>query len=395
MPEPTPNAGAPPNLFGLAATSPQSDDSQGLLSGSFWHGDDWRGSVSWLYHELLPTTGVCLLTAPSGAGKTFVALHLAQSLATGARFFGVEPEERGGSVILVGEAFGSVKMRLAGLGEPGSQLPVVARYVGGLAARAAWADLKARLRAVADEMRACRGVPARLVILDTLSSSGILLDENDNASVATVMKALADLSIELGVLIVVIHHPPKSGVGERGAGAIKNNADYALTITRQGQRPVREIEVTKSRDGECRVLGSFTLVPVVIGIDAKGRPVTTMTVSTGEPLVREAKRPSRHAAIVEDCFAIVHAVAPLTVRGRIMVERDRVRAEFNTRQPVGRDKSNVSRDFRAGLATGEIEEIIVEGKSFLARRPVGGQPLSYRSPPKVGDLTDNPNGQSG
>ena len=81
---------------------------------------------------------VCLCTGPSNGGKTFVALDLAESLALGREFFGTKPAERGATLVLCGEAFGSTVLRLQALA-PG--IPVAARYVGGLAARGALEEL--------------------------------------------------------------------------------------------------------------------------------------------------------------------------------------------------------------------------------------------------------------
>ena len=97
----------------------------------------------WLIHELLPTTGVCILTAPSNAGKTFVALDLAEALALQRPFFGMIPEFAGATCLLVGEAYGSIKMRLQALRKG---IPVAATYVGGLAARGVWEGLKNDLK---------------------------------------------------------------------------------------------------------------------------------------------------------------------------------------------------------------------------------------------------------
>jgi hypothetical protein len=135
----------------------------------------------------------------------------------------------------------------------------------------------------------------RLIILDTLSSSGVLSDENNNAEAATVMKAFAALSVEMNALFLILHHPPKSGDGERGAGAIRNNADYVMSIKREGTSAVREIEMSKSRDAETRSFGTFTLVPVVIGHDDDGKEIKTMTVSAGEPRIRETRAGQAHA----------------------------------------------------------------------------------------------------
>lgn len=248
------------------------------------HGDDWQGSIDWLYDEILPTKGVVVLTGPTGSGKTFVELHMAESLATGKSFFGVEPEMTGGTLLAVGEAFNSVKQRMAALArETGEHLPISAIAVGQLADAEAWAELLANIIAESGRIYANFGVPVRLIVLDTLSASGILDDENDNAKASKVLKAFSKLSEHMNALVIIVHHPPKTGGGTRGATAIPNNADYVIEIVRDHGEAIREVQIVKSRDSEERTLGTFSLQKAPIGWNRKGKPVTTMELSTGAP----------------------------------------------------------------------------------------------------------------
>ena len=49
----------------------------------------------------------------------------------------------------------------------------------------------------------------------------------------------------------------------RTASAIRNNADYVMTIKREGASAEREIEMTKSRDGETRAFGAWPAQPLL------------------------------------------------------------------------------------------------------------------------------------
>lgn len=337
----------------------------------FYHLDDHRGSVQWLYDEVLPTTGVTILSAPSGAGKTFIALYLAQSLATGDPFFKVNPSSTGGTMILVGEAFGSIKMRLAALGGGQERLPIAARYVGGLAAQGAWKALCEDIRATAVSMHERFGKPVRLIVLDTLSASNILEREEDNAQAAYVMKLFGELAISLNVLFLVVHHPPKSGEGERGAGAIRNNADYVLTVVQRPHEQLREIEITKSRDGECRALGTFTLTPV--DIDG-GR---TMIVQAGEPRIKPAHSgpPKEHVELIGQAvdFALKTTGQNIQWEGNTWADEESVFAQFKDGwRGIRRDKAVVHPKFKAALAfainLGAVEAMEHDGVTYYRER---------------------------
>jgi hypothetical protein len=332
--------------------------------GWFDRDDDWLGSVEWLYHDVFTTTGVCVLTAPSNAGKTFVALDLAESLALQRPFFGVEPEHRGATLLLIGEAYGSLKMRMQALA-PG--IPVSATYVGALAARGALEDLGKRMKAKCAKVEAEHGCPVRLIILDTLSSSGILEKEDDNAQAASVMRAFNDLSTMLKAFVIIIHHPPKSGEGERGASAIRNNADYVLTIRREGTSAVREIEITKSRDAETKALGTFTLVPHQIGEDAKGREIKTMRISAGEPRIREIKDGSEHAPLAVEVVEWTEKDAGAVVGDEMWAPREIAKVRFVERRGIGAAAAvrQFNEAVRRAIDMGALKACRKDGEEFL------------------------------
>ena len=254
------------------------------------HGDA-RGRIDWLYYELFPAVGVAAVVGLPGSGKTFLEIELARSLATGSAFFGMEPDEPGGSVFLFGGTEGSgLHMRLAALGANDRRLPISATTVQDLSSRGAFGALLTTVREEAARMFVEFGVPLRLVVLETLSASGLLVNENDNSEMSRAMANLATLARELKCLVVTTHHPPKTGEGERGAFAFRGSIDYMLTIEREGRDNLRRLELTKARDAEQRQIGTFTLLKVDLGKDDRGRPITSMAVSMGKPMVKDGKR---------------------------------------------------------------------------------------------------------
>jgi len=217
-----------------------------------------------------------------------------------------------------------------------------------------------------------------MIVVDTLSASGILDDENDNAKAATVMKAFAELSIALNCLVLVMHHPPKSGHGERGAGAIRNNADYVLEISRDGMSAVRTLEITKSRDADQRTLGSFTLIPKVIGTDEDGDTIETMVVSTGTGVgVDDGGRRPKHADKFLEALDNVIAVPNGSEVRDGAVEKYDLRKEFRQSAgfPAGSSyNGNVKKAFDATIAyflrTQEIECVVFDAVEFIRRRKI-------------------------
>ena len=323
---------------------------------------------TWLFHKLLPSAGVGVLVGPSGSGKTFVIAELARCLGTGKAFFGTAPEALGGTAVLFAGTEGSgFAHRLAALGEPKGSLPITYTYVSGLAQRDALDRLLADLVAQQAYMLAKYGVPLRLLVLETLSASGLIEKENDNAQAAQAIANLNTIARSLGLLVIVTHHPPKHGEGTRGADAIPSNSDYVLEINRSKKASVREITVTKARAAEERKLGAFSLVEIEIGRDSKDRPVTSMVLSAGD--VKAVARERENKRDVKMVLCIEHTLLDPAARraeidGRQMVDFEDVKAEYRERSD-DKDPNNLRKFYRAFLGKPTVITAAKDGDVYI------------------------------
>lgn len=333
------------------------------------HGDYLNLDATWLFYELLPQTGVGVLSGPSQGGKTFVLMHLARCLATGKGFFGVSPDDRGGSILLTGEGRRSVLARMEALGED-APLPIVSGDINNLAAPGALEALAADLREKMAEMEIEFGMPVRLIAIDTLSASGLLKDENDNSEAGVAMKALSKLSEMLNAFVLVTHHPPKDGKGQRGAGAIFNDVDVVLEITREKTNAIRDLSVTKARDAQQRSLGVFTLVPKELGRDSRGRAVISCYVSDAPPTQRDLTNSPKHVETLIQCVEWALVDEPEEIEGRQCVDVDVVKSLFRDRYGGSKDPSNVRRKWEPTLAfgveSGAVQMVPFGGRRYLA-----------------------------
>lgn len=361
-----PGSESPENLFRGVNIPPVTPSEH--ADAWFNHGDPWENSVSWLFYSLLPVTGVCLLSGPSQGGKTFVLLELARALATGKAFFDIEPDERGGTLFLFAGTEGSgFARRLAALQEK-EKLPIAGRKIGYLGVRGGLDQLFEGLKTKMAKMAEEHGVPVRLLVLETLSASGLLDDENDNAKAAQAMGNLATLGEALGVTVIVSHHPPKEGAGERGASAIRDNADYVLELQRDGRSKTRELELTKARDAEQKKIGAFTLLPVKLGTDGRGRDIESLVLSTGAPISR-AERASTYAETLVQ--AIEHSTCDegAVIEGETWCEIEDAKTRFRDAKSGSREPGPVSRAFSEALryceGHGSVESVVFAGRRYL------------------------------
>jgi hypothetical protein len=270
------------------AASPQHDFNQVTIPPQMVSRDGWTYTGEridlnqpWLFHGMLGQHGVALVVGESGSGKTFLMGEIARCVATGKPFFGIPPDEKGGTLFMFAGSEGSgFGLRMAALGE--GALPIAWRSVFNLRDRSTMEQLAVRLQTESLHMEEAFGVPLRMVVFETFSASGLVEKENDNAQIAEALGTLSRLSDALKVLVVVTHHPPKSGGDDpRGGGAFRGSVDYILAVQRDGRSPVRTVELTKGRNVQERQIGSFTLIDVVLGQDARGRTVSTMALSMG------------------------------------------------------------------------------------------------------------------
>lgn len=333
------------------------------------HGDSINFDATWLFYELLPQTGVGVLSGPSQGGKTFVLMHLARSLATGKGFFGVEPDDKGGSILLTGEGRRSVLNRMEALGED-DRLPIIAGDISNLAEPGALVALAADLKEQMAIMEAQFGVPVRMVAIDTLSASGLLRDENDNSEAGVAMKALSKLSEMLNAFVIVTHHPPKDGKGQRGAGAIFNDVDVVIEITREKTNSIRELSITKARDAQQRSLGVFTLTPKELGRDSRGRTVTSCYVSDAPPSQRDLTKSPKHVELLIQSIEWALVDEPEEIEGRTCVDIEIAKSAFKERYDGSKDVSNFKRKWDQTLAfaveSGAVTMIPFGGRRYVA-----------------------------
>ena len=125
------------------------------------------------------------------------------------------------------------------------------------------------LRAISTEA----ALPLALIVFDTLSRSAPGADENSPEDMGEIIGACDRLREATGAAVALIHHSGKdSGRGARGHSALTAAADTVVSIG----DGIATVE--KSRDGVAGERFPFQLVPVDLGTDADGDPITACIV---------------------------------------------------------------------------------------------------------------------
>ena len=238
---------------------------------------DWElNPPEWLVDELIEKNTLVSLFGPSNSGKSFYALGLAFSVATGVPFFGREVE-RGPVAYILGEGYGGITRRRVAW-ETYYQTRPLDVYGSEMAASFLDPESVQEVSDAAKEIAEEKG-PLKLIVVDTLARNFGAGDENSNADMSIFITALDRLRLEHpGATILVVHH---SGLGDksrgRGASALRGALDTELRV--EGSDGHVAVTVTKQKEGPTGGSWNYKLTEVDLGIqDKKGNPVKSLVL---------------------------------------------------------------------------------------------------------------------
>jgi hypothetical protein len=176
----------------------------------------------WLVDGIFPQ-GLSVMFGAPKAGKSYLALSMAWSIATGRPWFSRNRDRQPQQVLyLAGEGVGDLRLRAEALLEHTNVHP------GG---RLSWWPVSLQLSNPTDAARLRLEVEkmgARVVIVDTWARYAGVRDENDAAQTQQAVNALEALTRE-GVSVVVVHHASKQGV-MRGSSALAGAVEAAVRV---------------------------------------------------------------------------------------------------------------------------------------------------------------------
>jgi len=220
-----------------------------------------------LVADLIEAETLSLIFGDPGCGKSFLAVDLALSIATGTAFHGRDTKQ--GSVLFIaGEGHNGLARRFHAWGNaraiPLSGVPLfkserAAQFLDGASAKAV-ADAVAM-------MAEAHGNPA-LIIVDTLARNFGAGDENNTKDMSEFIVAIDDLKARFpGCSVMIVHHSGHADKQRaRGAMALKGALDCEFRVEKEG-RDMRLIN-TKMKDAEAPQDVFFTFRQINLGGEA-------------------------------------------------------------------------------------------------------------------------------
>jgi len=180
----------------------------------------------WLVKDILPAKSLAILYGPPGAGKTFLALDVALSVASASDWAG-HPTTPGAVVYIVAEGVAGLSKRLKAWGVVHGVSDVSRVYLVPDAPQLAQGtDVEHLLR----DLQVQIPEPISLVIIDTLARCFLGGDENSAKDVGKLIAGADRLRKKLDCAVLLVHHTTKKGDAERGSSALRGAPETMMSV---------------------------------------------------------------------------------------------------------------------------------------------------------------------
>jgi hypothetical protein len=232
------------NIFPKPETAQSSTDTYPLLTiGELVS----RPPPTWLIARHIPEVSVGFLYSEPGAGKTFLALDIALSIAAGRTDWHGDTIGAPGRPVIYIASEGSFGMRnriLAWLKERNTQAPdtflMIERTINFMSAE----DVTKLMRTLKQQPH---GNPA-LIVVDTVSRALPGADENLQKDMTLFVKACDVVRDAFKCAVLGVHHAGKSG-DMRGSTVLRGAGDFVFRLTRKEGATVGQLSCEKQKDG--------------------------------------------------------------------------------------------------------------------------------------------------
>jgi len=225
---------------------------------------------------LLCSAAMSLVFGASGCGKTHEVVDLGLHVALEWPWRGREVE-RGGVIYVCGEGGHGISNRIAafrkhhGIEDQNVPFAVIPSTVNLLDPNADTGILIEIVRLAAERM----GVAVVLVIVDTLSRALVGGDENSPEAMGALVANADRIREATRAHLMFVHHSGKNAAaGARGHSILRAATDTEIEITKNAATGIATAKVTKQRELPTEGEWSFRLVPIELGLNHRGKPVT-------------------------------------------------------------------------------------------------------------------------
>jgi hypothetical protein len=249
----------------------------------FWPEIEQQAPPRWLVRGLIPDNGLVGLFGPGGSYKSFVALDLALSIATGQlEWAGREIRHHGPVVIVSGEG----RLDNRALAWQKNHLPIGDRLamIPGMDLSDA-EDVENVAKAIKEAVDNVWFARPRVIVIDTLARASGSADENSSKDMGKVVAHCDALRRTFECTVILVHHTPKSGETWRGSTAVLFALDTALAI--KGKNLKANLIVTRQKEGEVGHEWLFKLEKTNTGRVVDDEVETSLIITSAKEIVSD------------------------------------------------------------------------------------------------------------
>jgi len=247
--------------------------------------------VEWLIEGVIPKGSFTALYGPPGSFKSFIALDIAEAIATGRSWMGRSVNKTGAVLYLAGEGFGGIGARIKACKlhhqtEDGAPIYIVRHQLN---LRSSAEDFNALMLAVVQLVEQT-GMEFQLAIVDTLARAFGGGNENSSEDMGAFITAMGKVQEFLKCALMVLHHSGKDAAkGLRGHSSLLGAVDTELELLRFDEQLKGVITISKQKDGADNERFGFEMVEVEIKPAGLGlsEPVVSLAVQASDSAVNE------------------------------------------------------------------------------------------------------------
>jgi AAA domain len=249
--------------------------------------------VEWLIEGVIPKKAFVALYAPPASFKSFVALDIAECIATGREFLTKEVKHQGAVLYIAGEGHGGIGARIKAMKKlhntpAGAPVFFLRKQIN---LRSSATDIQDLIQAV-DDIQATHDINFEMVVIDTLARAFGGGNENASEDMGAFITAAGAIQGRYNCALLVVHHAGKDATkGLRGHSSLLGAVDTELEIIRIEDAPKGILHISKQKDGEDGQRYGFQMITVelsttLIGFDS----ITSLAVQVDNEM--DVNRPN-------------------------------------------------------------------------------------------------------
>ena len=258
--------------------------------------------VEWIIQNVLPAKGFCALYGPPGSYKSFIALDIAEAIATGRPWMGNAVSNPGAVLIIAGEGHGGIGARIMACKinnntKDGAEIYVIRHQLN---LRSSADDFNLLMESI-DELIQRKGIDLRLIQIDTLARAFGGGNENDSQDMGAFIHNCGRMQRKLDCALMPLHHSGKDSTkGLRGHSSLLGAVDTQLELQKLAMDEPKDgvagrgiITISKQKDGQDNLKFGFEMIHIDIGGSLNLGESTSLAVREYQEMIDEQHKKTR------------------------------------------------------------------------------------------------------